>query len=218
MQRSCSPGCTLCDLGCGRGGDVHKALHAGVRSYTGVDTSPESIKEAKRRCHNMKKQISLTNFLNKDMFEDDLSFLGNFECVVCNFALHYARSFEHINTFFRNCSSILVPGGKLAVSLPSFGTISEIKSGYISDLTNIKVTFLYEGELKDFEEYEFSMKDAVAFNKEFAISGPSILQVACSNGLDLFEKGSFSDLIAPEDNTVDVSKFYMYFIFQKPAS
>ena len=100
------------DVGCGRGGDLHKwkLAHANV---TMLDPDPESIKEAKNRQSNLgtKFNISVGDILNAPQKEYD---------VVCyNFSLQYIfKNQKYFQTSMIEISNRVKLGGKLIGCIP----------------------------------------------------------------------------------------------------
>jgi len=56
----------LLDLGCGRGGDLHKWADAGIKHVVGVDLSPKEIEEAKRRFRELRGKPLEVDFSQSD--------------------------------------------------------------------------------------------------------------------------------------------------------
>lgn len=56
----------LLDLGCGRGGDLHKWIDAGINHVVGVDLSPKEIEEARRRFRELRGKPLAVDFLQSD--------------------------------------------------------------------------------------------------------------------------------------------------------
>lgn len=88
---------SILDLACGKGGDVQKVQDFAL--YFGMDVSPSSIEEAKRRYPGKTFQVSSFNSPLK---------VKNFDAVICMLALHYA---ENISQTMKYISDTLKPGG-----------------------------------------------------------------------------------------------------------
>lgn len=89
------------DLGCGKGGDMHKWINTNVKYVKGYDINNDYLKEAEERYEKIKKEKKInTNIIYKcidlskyiiDTENEKVNVIG------CNFALHYF--FENENTF-----------------------------------------------------------------------------------------------------------------------
>jgi mRNA (guanine-N7-)-methyltransferase len=104
---------SLLDLGCGRGGDIHKWKHSGIKFVKAIDLSPMSIEEAKNRYSKMKSPGELqVHFETMDLRFSQLHNLGVFDAVSCMFAFHYFFESEDIlRNVLSNISSHLKSNG-----------------------------------------------------------------------------------------------------------
>ena len=97
---------TVLDLGCGRGGDIHKLKDAGMTSYTGVDSSRQSLLEAADRCT---RASVVYRLVEHDVFCPSLSeqVRGTYDLALSNFVVQNASEPGQIVAFFkaRRCSS-----------------------------------------------------------------------------------------------------------------
>lgn len=89
IKSLCGRGDRVLDVGCGRGGDLHKWKSARVRLWA-VDPDPESVREAKDRAQNMNwdVDISVGDILTAP--------LGPFDIVCYNFSLQYIFASEFL--------------------------------------------------------------------------------------------------------------------------
>jgi mRNA (guanine-N7-)-methyltransferase len=92
---------TIIDLGCGKGGDMHKWINTKVKYVKGYDINKEYLKEAESRYEKIKKQKNINTEiiykcidLSKKVIDTEDK---NVNVVTCNFALHYF--FENEKTF-----------------------------------------------------------------------------------------------------------------------
>lgn len=54
----------LIDLGCGKGGDMHKWINSNIKFVIGYDINKDYLKEAQKRYENIKKQRNVnTNII-----------------------------------------------------------------------------------------------------------------------------------------------------------
>jgi SAM-dependent methyltransferase len=89
IKTLCRKGDHVLDVGCGRGGDLHKWKCSKVRLWA-VDPDPESVREAKDRAHNMDwdVDISVGDVLKAPQ--------GPFDIVSYNFSLQYIFASEFL--------------------------------------------------------------------------------------------------------------------------
>ena len=104
-----SPGSTVLDCGCGRGGDWHKwkAVNAKIAA---IDPDEESLREAEKRALEMNLGVW---FLGRGDIRQ-AAFAGPFDVVCYNFSLHYI--FENPETLQSSLKALAVavnPGGFL---------------------------------------------------------------------------------------------------------
>jgi 2-polyprenyl-6-hydroxyphenyl methylase/3-demethylubiquinone-9 3-methyltransferase len=99
------PGITVLDVGCGAG--LLRARMAGVpfAAYLGVDPTPGAISQAEVLADER------TTFRHADPLHDDL---GQFDVVVCNEVLYFAREPERL---VERVGAALRPGGHLLTSI-----------------------------------------------------------------------------------------------------
>lgn len=97
---------TIIDVGCGTG---HTTIALGKRlpdvSFLGIDTSKQSIEQAKRQAG--LKNVTNVSFKHRNCRED-LSLLGTFEIALCLGVLHHIEDAERS---FRNIVQIIKPQG-----------------------------------------------------------------------------------------------------------
>lgn len=92
---------TIIDLGCGKGGDMHKWISTNIKYVKGYDINKEYLKEAEDRYEKIKKQKKINTEiiykcidLSKKVIDTEHK---NVNIITCNFALHYF--FENEETF-----------------------------------------------------------------------------------------------------------------------
>jgi mRNA (guanine-N7-)-methyltransferase len=92
---------TIIDLGCGKGGDMHKWISTNIKYVKGYDINKEYLKEAEDRYEKIKKQNKINTEiiykcidLSKKVIDTEHK---NVNIITCNFALHYF--FENEETF-----------------------------------------------------------------------------------------------------------------------
>lgn len=91
----------IIDLGCGKGGDMHKWINTNIKYVKGYDINKEYLKEAEDRYEKIKKQKNINTEiiykcidLSKQIIDTEHE---NVNIITCNFALHYF--FKNEETF-----------------------------------------------------------------------------------------------------------------------
>lgn len=91
----------IIDLGCGKGGDMHKLINTDVKYVKGYDINKKYLKEAEERYEKIKKKKNISTKilykcidLSKQVIDTEPEKVN---VVICNFALHYF--FENEETF-----------------------------------------------------------------------------------------------------------------------
>jgi len=111
------------DLCCGKGGDLHKfTKEAGLVFYRGIDISPASIAEARRRATGL---IVNAEFVAVDIMQLS-DFRGPYSLVSCQFAMHYmwksAATAEHL---ISRVSAALCRGGLFIFTVPDAARVHQ---------------------------------------------------------------------------------------------
>jgi mRNA (guanine-N7-)-methyltransferase len=112
---------TLLDLATGRGGDIAKWTHAGLRYVKAYDLSPAEIAEARRRLQSYDTKGTTIEFETTDRiglrsFQDPK---GPFDVVSCMFAAQYFyKSTETLEALLENVSKNLRDGGYFIGTVP----------------------------------------------------------------------------------------------------
>lgn len=91
----------IIDLGCGKGGDMHKWINTNIKYVKGYDINKEYLKEAEDRYEKIKNQKNINTEiiykcidLSKQIIDTEHE---NVNIITCNFALHYF--FKNEETF-----------------------------------------------------------------------------------------------------------------------
>ncbi|WP_135229775.1 class I SAM-dependent DNA methyltransferase [Deinococcus fonticola] len=108
------------DLACGTGGFTRELQHAGL-TVTGLDGSPDMLKEARRRLPDVA-------FVEGDLRSFTLN--GSFDLITCVFdSLNNLLSREDLGAAFRQMHAHLNPGGLLACDLNTRLGVRELWEG-----------------------------------------------------------------------------------------
>jgi len=114
----------LLDLGSGRGGDMQKWISAGIKDVVGIELSKQAIEEAKKRYEPNKSKINIKYFqgdlsqmnILKKLNENKID--TSFDCVTCNFAIHYFfTNMDSISNLLLNVSKSLKDNGHFLVTV-----------------------------------------------------------------------------------------------------
>jgi SAM-dependent methyltransferase len=110
------------DLGCGRGGDLHKWTQYRPRSYQGLDFSETSVEEARRRhaaLVSSGRSGLVANFACADLCESIPLPDASQDIVSSMFFMQYVFESESVAVhFFSELARVTKPGGVLAIVLP----------------------------------------------------------------------------------------------------
>ncbi len=178
----------LLDLGCGRGGDIHKWKHSGIKYVEAIDLSPISIEEAKKRYAKMKNLGQLqVNFKTVDLRFSQMDTSLCFDSISSMFAFHYFFESENIlrhvlfgisthlktNGYFFGC----IPRGLNVLTL--LNNQQEFKSSCLHIIRKPE-------EPKCFGSmYQFSLQDTVTeqISHEYLVFENVLTEVAQDYGL-----------------------------------
>eukprot|EP01064_Diplonema_japonicum_P020793 TRINITY_DN30365_c0_g1_i1.p1 TRINITY_DN30365_c0_g1~~TRINITY_DN30365_c0_g1_i1.p1 ORF type:complete len:1067 (+),score=262.81 TRINITY_DN30365_c0_g1_i1:42-3242(+) len=209
------------DLCCGRGGDLHKWTSQKPKLYIGADSCLPAVGVAAKRysdlfdasVNNKSRSGMPARFLVTDCFSkegcnrihDALRKKREtaFNCISCQFSLHYSfRSEELAATMMQNISSLLEEGGIF------FGTIVDSeellrrkdKHGPTFGNGSYSVAFKEgEGEGEGVEgglygqTYTFSLESCVEEEDEYIIHWDNFVKLAAKHDLELHTAYSFKE-------------------------
>lgn len=108
---------TVIDMGCGGGRNLVYFLRQGLQVF-GVDPQPEAIVVVQELSRSLAPANPLENFRVGKLEENP--FAGQqFDLVICNAVLHFARDEAHFGQMLRAVWATVAPGGFLFVRLAS---------------------------------------------------------------------------------------------------
>ena len=230
-ERFTNRGGSLIDIGCGKGGDLHKWEHLGIRTVLAVDVSPSYIQEARKRHDSKRSMRTQVSFVQADAFKDVITAhdVRLYDAMSCMFCLHYAsRDEASIHRAFQNASTFLKPGG-VFFGVCADGDVIETRGDLSNDI--IRITMHPNHHEKWGCAYEFSLCDSIVSeqNVEFVTRSSDLVQIAAQYDLspvtlddcvDWQTKDGrpFPNLTGTSAQTVDeraVSSMYFVFAFVK---
>lgn len=206
---------SVCDLACGRGGDVRKLSEAFPRAnVVCVDSSDASVEELRRRAAEMHIRV---HAVCCDVLQYTMQ-ANVYDVVLMNFALHYFASCEkHMRTVLSNVAYGLKPGGAFAGTCVDWRTIAAGTSqGF----------HVPEGTTHNIEDnpwgrqYRYTLPGCVDLD-ECVVHFPTLVRMAHAQGLHLVKHRPFNGFLH-EMGTVptvhDVNHNYVVFVFRKATS
>ena len=204
------PNDSLLDLGCGKGQDIAKWIHAKLRYVLGFDRSSRSIDEANNRFKPKKDDIVI-QFEHRSNFGTE-AFHNNwvlFDHVSAMFSLHYFFESEAILTqCLENISNNLKAGGIFFGIVPEGKKILALlnqKQSFSSDFLNVESQFNVLEPNCFGSKYLFSMNDTVTEHKspEFLVFSSTFLAIASKFNLqpiiDYPKNSNLLKLLDPKD-------------------
>ncbi len=207
-----SPGNTIFDLCCGKGGDLLKFHNARIKSYVGADIASESVKAASERYNNSQHQIQPekrfnfdATFLVANCIKTNLGSVlddRSFDCVSCQFALHYSfESEDNARTFLVNASSSLRIGGHFLVTCPdAYVLIKKLRAQPENVFTISNDVYRAVFQSKHFDahqpfgnRYQFYLSDAIDECPEFLVPPRTLVELAREYGLQCVLSKNFHE-------------------------
>ena len=200
-------GKTLLEIGVGRAGDLHKWVNHGIPKVRGIDISPTSLEEARRRTQEKEKEIFRRLDYRYVLSDSEIPPGETFQAVSCQFAMHYFfESWEKIDELMGIVTRRLEPGGLFLCTA--------------FDADRIQVPF--ENEFLTIEPTECTnkilvcLRDTLYFGKDKSIPEyrvyPETLYAACNeHGLEVLRTIPFREFapmikiharLAPEEKKV----------------
>jgi mRNA (guanine-N7-)-methyltransferase len=187
------PGDRVVDLACNRGGDLHKFLHAGARSYVGVDVSPASTAEATRRSlvlpSTMRVKVHVCDLAHERLPCES----GTVDVASCMFALHYlAASRDAMATCLAEVKRVLRPGGTFVATFPDHARVRAVLAGSpVADHLRVHGAVPDDARLVRApwgHPYTFEYVGRTPPLREFVVFPPALEDLAAALGLRLVRR------------------------------
>ncbi|GAA5991141.1 hypothetical protein JCM11641_004044 [Rhodosporidiobolus odoratus] len=137
-----TPKVRVLDLGCGKGGDLHKWVRAGTDEYVGIDIANVSVNQARDRYEQLRGKKFPAAFFALDCFESPLEEVLDptyfdpqpFTTISMQFCMHYALESESkARTMLKNVTRYLKPGGVFLGTIPDAGNLFNHLNDSIAD-------------------------------------------------------------------------------------
>jgi mRNA (guanine-N7-)-methyltransferase len=167
-------GANVLDLCCGRGGDISKWEHAGVRSVLFVDVSKDSVMEASRRYQSSGASFQ-ANFNVADVSSSSTDLGSNYYDVVsCQFAFHYLfDTFDRAQATLSRVAKSLKQEGLFLITIPSAVRVQACMG---LDNAYCRLTSTAQG-------YTFWLQDAIDSVEEYLVPLDQLQSLAEQEGL-----------------------------------
>lgn len=149
LENYCDCNSTVLDIGCGRGGDMHKWQRLGIKKVVGIDINKNYVFDAMRRYKNMKTENSEIDYsfyftTQRHIFIEFLKFKNLqliYNSISCMFAFHYFFENESsINKIFEQISSSLEKDGYFFGTVMDGNTVSKLIEN--TEIYNTNAMFL----------------------------------------------------------------------------
>jgi len=225
------------DLGCGRGGDIHKWMDAGVYSVVGLDTDYQAVAEAKKRFQEAKTKrprATAMDFICLDLLAhntptDLISELKRlygstnwfeFQLVSMHFSLQYfVDDDKELVRILKFISQRLAPGGYFYGTCPREDKIVDLldgKDAYQSEILKINKTrdsaILFNVDLGANSYFE-----TFGVSEEYLVNMPHFTKLCKSVGLELVRIQNFDELSPLKAGPgKEFSDLYCTWAFVKP--
>ena len=225
----------LLDIGCGRGGDIHKWRNNNISEAIGIDINRSYVKQAISRLkslnnfHNFKFYYTHSNMIYSKFFESrQIPYTNCFEIITCMFAFHYFCATQaSLQEILSQVSNSLVKNGHFIIICPSGDKIHELFESKQTD--EIKTSMMYIKKNYTTPNYigdsiDFMLSGTLYFGEtmlssEYLVFKDVLINAASKYNLKLKENSSFADYFSHmhkmNQDTKDASFLNSIFVFQK---
>ncbi|RNA20301.1 mRNA cap guanine-N7 methyltransferase [Brachionus plicatilis] len=191
---------SVLDLGCGKGGDSLKWINGKVSKVTFADIAENSLEECKNRVSKVNFE---TNFVHidatKELLKDKMENCQLHELVSSQFVIHYSfESFEQADTFLKNVSDSLNPGGYfIGTTTNAAELIKRLRQTESNSFGNEIYQIKFYQDNKDYfnlfgVKFHFKLEGVVEC-PEFLVNFEALVRIAQRHGLKLLFKKTFAE-------------------------
>lgn len=220
------------DIGCGKGGDIMKWMHAGARSWEGCDISDDSLSRLRERIHGsqgIRVHAPQLSWARSDALSHLRRQPAHSACVVSfQFSLHHCcRSKEELTGVLRASFGALRPGGCIVASYPEATAVGALM-GHRSNYFHVLPVHTYGHQMPQgfFRPYSFFLTGHVDQGIEFAIPHTQLLSIASQVGFECAGEGNHEWVTKDmggdspphcSEEQLKVSRMYAFCILRKAA-
>ncbi len=193
------------DLCCGKGGDTLKHVHNRLlQSYVGIDVSPRSVAEARRRMRDPRFTFLCGDLTCRHTWND---IMGGADLVSMQFALHYFFSSRALaSECMQHISARLVDGGHFVATIVSDELLRPLLRRRCSRIAGVDI----EGDDTPYGAgYTFAMTGSVPDVREYVVPTADLEDVCAEHGLVLVRRYRWCD------DPTSASSLYCAVVFRK---
>lgn len=232
-ERYTFPGETLVELGCGKGGDLHKATFSKTAHLVCVDVDRTHLEEAAKRYEvkrTQQEQVPETKFLCLDLTEEkswhqiELD-KSSVQCVSTQFFLQYLWGKKrHMEQCLRWMQYVLELGGFWIGTVPDGDAILWLcgdKMHHKNALVDIVVNrACADQKANDFgNSVTFQLRDSIiggpGGSKEYLVFWKCLVDLASRFGFHLVASSIFQDNTELSGDERQITVLNRWFVFQK---
>lgn len=207
---------SLLDIGVGRGGDIHKWYHNGIKNVVGLDIEPAYIKEAIKRFKKLHVKANYKFYViqaNDSFFSTlnkrQLPLL--YDVISCQFCFHYfASSMERLHEIFGHISTCLKKGGHFIGTVPNGEKIMELlgtNDMYENDIIMIKKMFPSNDPQGSGDHIKFSLQGTLYFGEhmisdEYLIFENVLKEIANNYSMEMIQWKNFKEYYETQDGII----------------
>jgi len=210
IVRNIKRGQLVLDVGCGRGGDLHKYKQTGC-ILMGIDPDAESVQEANKRA----QECGYTSW--SKFFVGDIPSVndGKFDVVCFNFSLQYTFASETIlDATVKALTNLVKPGGKLIGMVPDASRILKLPEKWTDKFGNtIERGPSIDKTKKIGNMILVKLADGPYYAKGAIPEPLCYMEILVEKLKDSFELEEWSSMIKTPQGTI--SDIYSRFIFKR---
>lgn len=189
-------GGTVCDIGCGRGGDLLKVKARRPTQYVGFDIARFALQEATRRAISCGAS-HYCNFILKNVFTEPIPASvesGSFDTAMLHFTIQYAcDSTQNLVTCLSNVRCVLKDGGHATIIMPHYDVLLGLYNDHGKTVKRELFSIEFVDEPRDHAVYSFTLENAVRC-QEWMITPSTLQRYAELFGLDVIYSAGMEEI------------------------